>query len=181
MKSVVNEEYSPRIKKTTTSIEAGVIDDYINTLKSMSSVESIYMRCDFTLPGKITICIYVIADNEVEYIQRLRDVTLNKLALYNRQKECTYNYQLIVYKLNDILNMRDSYERNVFRTDLSNFYTEFLLDRRGYFMKLRNEILEKVGPLGILNPYDLIGGLETEKEAPITFNRKIKPRSEEQS
>lgn len=170
----INQEFKPIYGNKIGSREYSVIDGYINGLKGLENVECIYMRYDNAGPGCAPyIYITAIVDGDKERVNELKHLTEMDLEGTTTR----FKYGLIVSDLNELLNMEEGRGRTLFRMGLASLYTDFLLDRQGYFSALRDEIIRKAGVFqtATIPEFESLGDLETEKQA----TRIFKPRKEE--
>ena len=142
---------------------------FLKGLESVKSVECVFMRYDFSKPGKNITVLTIISDGVSKEVDYLTQKALKALSTSG----AISNYQVEILDLKYVLTMKDGMERNKFRMNLSDLYSAILFDRCGYFTKLKREIIYLNGPLGQINEFESLGELEVEKEAPILFSRTL--------
>ena len=169
----VNEDYKKLYGDKTKKTELEIVNGYVEELKGIPSVECIYVRYDNAGPaGERYIYVETISDGNLESVNELRKQTEAKLKTVPSGK---YNYRLFLMDLTRVLKM-DGASRSSFLMGLSSAYTDFLYDKNGYFMELRNEAVRKVGVFQARNihQYETLRTLDTEKQAHVVFQRSLK-------
>ena len=170
----VNEDYKKLYGGKAKPTELEIVDDYVEKLKTIPSVECIYVRYDNAGPGGDRyIYVDTISDGNLEEVNALKKETEEKIkGMGNKGR---YKYKLFLMNLDRVLKMEGTSRTN-FRMGLANGYTDFLYDKHGYFVTLRNELVNKAGYFMVQNihKFEHLGELDTDKQAHIVFQRSLK-------